>query len=422
MQANPTMTNNTKQLPAADIAIVGGGMVGVPLAIMLSQQGWRVALIERQQTRETQSLKDAQLSESLSKQRLLNQRCTALSAGSQQFLQAQGLWQHVATDACPINEVHVSHKGYFGSTRLKASEHGVKALGYVVNNSAMLEGLRGALAQSEVSCLSGYEAYAVNVNENDATLSLRHRNERYSLQAKLTIAVDGISSFLREAAGIAVDHHDYDQCGVLGTVQLERDHQHVAYERFTTSGPLAMLPRPNNMASFVWCVEPTQQEALEQLSDSDFLQQLQRSFGYRLGKFQAIGARQFIPLIRTEARRQTDERLILLGNAARLLHPVAGQGYNLALRDVAGLSAKLKECAPTQALNPPNLFNAAFMQSFVDARSNDQKQVLQLTDTLARSFRGKATIPAHARSLALLGLEFMPVLKNKFARTTMGFR
>lgn len=383
---------------AVDIAIVGGGLVGTPLAIMLAKQGWTVALLEQQAPGELVPG---------------SKGFTALSDATVGMLSRWQLWENAAHHACAIKEVHVSHKGYFGNTLISSEEHAVSALGFVVDNAQFLDVLRASLPTSTVQRLSGASVAQVVYSDSTAQVHYTRNAQSAVLSCQLVIAVDGVSSSLRDAAGIATKQTDYDQVGVLGEVQLSQPHCHVAYERFTPSGPLALLPRPGNNASFVYCVNPESQEELQAMSDSAFLSTLQSAFGYRLGRFESVGKRMFVPLLRIEAAQQVAQRLVLLGNAMRLLHPVAGQGYNLAMRDAEQLVHVLSALE-----NDPGEKNT--LETYAQSRLQDHKQVVRMTDLLARTFRGKAAIPAHARALGLLGLDRVGPLRKRFTEHSMG--
>ncbi len=390
-----------------DIAVVGGGLVGTPVAIMLARLGWSVALLE-QHNKQTSNNNGANAQGR-------GKGFTALSAATVDALQTHQLWDKASVDACAIRQVHVSHKGYFGSTVIDSESYSLQALGQVVDNAAFLASFETALQSSSVIRFDGASVNQVHYHQDVADVHYQRDNQSRSLQCRLVIAVDGVSSSLREAAGITTRHTDYDQVGVLGVVKLSQAHEEVAYERFTPSGPLALLPRPNNQASFVYCIGPDQREAMAAMNHVDFLAELQRAFGYRLGQFLSVGPRFFTPLVRIEATRQVGPRLLLMGNAMRLLHPVAGQGYNLAVRDVVGLLNTLKD---TQS--DPGDANA--LSAFAQSRQADHKAVVRMTDALARTFRGSAAPIAHLRALGLLGLDRIPVLKKQFARHSMGHR
>lgn len=381
-----------------DIAIVGGGLVGTPLAIMLARVGWSVALIEQQSSESSVAG---------------TKGYTALSESTVNTLAEQQLWEQAATTACAIDRVHVSHKGYFGSTQIDKQQLGVEALGYVVDNALFLASFQTALQHSTVQLLSSATVRQVEFESDHAAVHYSLNGQQHVLNSRLVIAVDGVSSKIREAAGIATNHTDYDQVGVLGLVTLDQPHNNIAYERFTPSGPLAMLPRPNSTASFVYCINPDMQDTLIAMEDTDFLEELQNAFGYRLGKFSSVGKRVYVPLVRIEARQHVAHRLLLMGNALRLLHPIAGQGYNLAMRDVSAMLAMFNNTD----IDPGN---SLLLESFATSRSKDHSQVVQMTDLLARTFRGSASIPAHLRALGLLGLDRVPPLRNSFTQFSMG--
>ncbi len=396
---------------AYDIVVVGGGLVGTPLALLLAQSGWRVALVDQRTHASSASEQHSQINplHTLG-------ACTALSQATVELLEPHQLWEAQLADSCAIKEVHVSHSGYFGSTRLDADTEQLPALGHVVSNEAFLASMQKKLHGAGVSVLDSCEVEQLSVTQTAAKIEYRKAGQWASLNAKLVIAVDGASSRIRESAGIAVTNTDYEQFAVLGNVALSQPHNHVAYERFAAEGPLAMLPRPSQHASYVFCLSPDRFAVVDKLSDDQFAQALQSAFGFRLGRLQTVGERIGVPLLRIEAVRQVDQRLVLMGNAMRLLHPVAGQGYNLALRDVAVLHAHLKNVLSQQG--DPGADDV--LNVFESARRKDQQQTVQLTDLLARTFRGKASLPSHARALGLLGLDTVPALRQLFVNRSMG--
>lgn len=394
------------QNDCVDIIIVGAGLVGTPLACVLAKQGWSVALLDEGNS----------VNKSPTSNNGLAQRCTALSMGTKQWFDRNGLWQAIHSDACPIEHVFVSHKGYFGSTRLHAKELDADALGYVINNERLAETLLTTLDQTNVLCLSDARVTAVTLDEQQ--ICVEHGNER--LCARLLIAADGVSSFIRESVGIGTEQVNYEQAAVLGTLLLDTDHQCSAYERFTDTGPLALLPRPGKYMSFVDCMDSGQMSDIQALSDADYLQRLQTRFGHRLGRFKAVGERFVTPLLRIEATRQVAQRTLLLGNAMRLLHPVGGQGYNLAMRDVAQWQSLLEEGCPALHSKTLDPGQAQLLDRFVKLRATDQRRTVQLTDALARGFRGSSAFPAHIRALGLIGLDTVSPLRKRFARMAMG--
>ena len=386
-----------------DIAIVGAGLVGTPLAQVLSRQGWSVALLDAGVQRSSDTAADPAHAR-------MNERCTAVSLGTQRWFADNELWSSIAPDACAIKQVHVSHKGYFGSTRLNANELAADAVGYVVSNAYLNQALVQNLETTDVNHL--YDARVSAVNYVDDHVQIQHAQG--TVIAKLLIAADGVSSLVRDCAGIDTRQVDYDQVALLGTVKLKQSHKHIAYERFTPSGPLALLPRPGPYMSFVDCIDPHEAQLIESLDDEQYRQRLQKRFGYRLGEFDAVGPRFSTPLIRIEACEQVAPRTVLLGNAMRLLHPVGGQGYNLALRDVAQLQRNLETVVGSDA------GDTGLLTRFAEQRQADQNRVVRFSDYLARGFRGHSSLPAHVRALGLLSLDTVSPLRERFARQTMG--
>jgi len=414
----------------SDIVIVGAGLVGTPLSLALSRRGFSVTLIDRGPLIGGQKSGD---------ENPLLQQCTALSRSSQLWFAANGLWASIADDASAITRVHVSQRGYFGATRMDAQELGLDALGFVVNNRHMLDSLRQQLPQSEVTHLADTEIHRVTsletssdqstgkVTDSDSvTVHCKCGDEHIDVNARLLIATDGVTSTVRESLGIAQQHTDYSQVGILGSLELHDSHGNTAYERFTDTGPLAMLPRGERHMSFVECIDEQNRSLLEAKSDDEYRHHLQSRFGYRLGIIKEVGPRFFTPLLRIEARSQIATRSLLLGNAARLLHPVAGQGYNLAIRDIEGLLSLFDEESTHEAVSSGDVEfdpgSSALLTTFVSRRKKDQQAVVSLTDALARSFRGSAALPSHVRSLGLMGLDAFTPLRRGFARRSMGLR
>ena len=392
-----------------DVAVVGAGLVGLPLALALSAKGWSVALLDAGGEPDEQS--EAVSVDEDSRSIALKQRCTALNLGTQQWLLQHDLWKSVAVDACPITRVNVSHKGYFGATRLSADEMRIDALGYVVNNANYITQLHKLCVTSGVRRLYNARVNGVTQLQDAVKLSVENAGD---VHAKLLVAADGITSLVRESTAISTAQVDYDQAAVLGMVELSSAHEGVAHERFTQSGPLALLPRPGQYMSFVDCINPDEQQTIEGMSEDEYLQRLQSRFGYRLGRFNKVGPRFVLPLLRIESTTQVAQRTVLVGNAMRLLHPVGGQGYNLAIRDIDSLIRTLDKAS----VSDPG--DDALLDQFAAQRLDDQKSIVRLTDLLARGFRGKSAIPGHLRSGALLGLDAIAPIRKRFAEKTMG--
>ena len=397
-----------------DVAIVGAGLVGLPVALALSAKGWSVALVDASEPPHTIHAdvtgKDSRVP-ALGNDALA-QRCTAINLGTQQWLSSQGLWSNIEPDACAISRVNVSHKGYFGATRLSAQEMDLAALGYVVNNRSFVHTLTQLCGDAPIQRLYNARVSSVDsCNDNLITLKIDGHTD---LNTRLLVAADGINSVVRESTGLATTQVDYDQAAVLGMVKLNTAHDGRAFERFTASGPLALLPRPGPYMNFVDCLEPSEQADIEAMSDQQYLDRLQNRFGYRMGRFQDVGPRFVLPLLRIESESQIAHRTVLMGNAVRLLHPVGGQGFNLAIRDVEALVTLLDK----KLVDDPG--SDELLSQFSTSRESDQQSIVRLTDALARGFRGTASIPSHLRSGLLLGLDTLSPLRKQFAQKTMG--
>ncbi|PID63523.1 MAG: hypothetical protein CSB44_01490 [Gammaproteobacteria bacterium] len=413
-----------------DIAIVGAGLVGVPLALALDAAGWRVALLEQGNRQgEKQGGKplgamrdrDTAAANPVRQEVALEARCSALSAGSVAWLREQGFWDVVSPEATPILSVQVTQAGSFGVTRLDAHAEGFDAFGQVLANNAMLRAWQALLDGSTVLQRYGFRVEGVahrtvpGQQERCVVISADD-GAQPDIAARLLVAVDGFSSRIRELAGVAARHHDYDQVGVLTNVELAEPHRNVAHERFTAAGPLALLPRGERVANVVHSVATQDAERIMALDDAAYLAELQQHFGYRLGRFRRVGSRLSVPLMRIESMAPQAPRTLFLGNAARLLHPVAGQGYNLALRDVAALVRALGLRQSQSA----DIGSAEWLGRYVAGRADDRAGTVRLTDLLARGFTGSAAGPKHLRSLGLLGLDLIGPWKRAFLRRTTG--
>jgi len=340
-----------------------------------------------------------------------------VGSASVALLERWKVWPAVQADAEAIQQVHVSQRGHFGAVRLCASELGVSCLGYVIENRCWTRALSElAQAHDNIQSVRGVTIASISDKADDCVTATLSSGD--VLSAKLVLAVDGVNSRVRDLVGIGDTHVDYEQSALLTTVRLAGKHNACAYERFTPDGPLALLPRPNNTMSVVWCADVDTVVTLSKLSDSKLLSALQTHFGYRLGRFTAVGAKAVVPLMRREAASQVGERTVLLGNAARLLHPVAGQGFNLVLRDTAALLDLIGQCGGTRATDPGA---AVVLNRFSAIRENDQQRVVQLTDNLARMFRGQNALAGHARGVVLNTLDAVGPLRSQFANTAMGY-
>jgi 2-octaprenyl-6-methoxyphenol hydroxylase len=386
-----------------DVAIAGGGMVGLSLAAALAGLPLDVVVIEP-------------VAADSEQQPSFDARSTALSAGSRRVLDGIGVWPAVAAGATPIRRIHVSERGAFGIARLTAEEQGVAALGYTVENRLLGRALRECCAR--LPRLRHVPALVRGVTAGEASMQLAtDRGE--SIAARLVVAADGARSALRAALGIEASVSDYGQHAVIAHVDTARFHDYTAYERFTPAGPIAMLPITEGRSAVVWALPPESARRAMELDDDAFIGELQRAFGLRLGRIARVGRRQSYPLALTRANRLTAPRAVILGNAAQGLHPVAGQGFNLGLRDVAALAEVL---ADEVAAGAEGADSGAprVLDRYRDWRRPDRDAVIRFTDALVRGFGIPLSSVKGARAAGLLLFDLLRPVKHAFARRTMG--
>ena len=389
----------------ADIVIAGGGMIGSSLALALVPLGLRITVVEA-------------VAPGDAAQPSFDDRSTALSRSTQRMFEAMGLWPQVVAASTPIRHIHVSDKGRFGFSHNDADEQNVEALGYVVINRVLGDVLRDAIASAgniDVRCPARITSVDVDADRARARIE-GPDGKRDTLSAKLLVAADGANSTVRDMLGIAADQSRYDQYAVIGNLLPEKSMRNVAYERFTDTGPLALLPIADNRAAFVWTVSEADAERVMALDDAAFREELQAQFGYRLGQLSRIGKRAAYPLVLSKAMRLTSTRSVVVGNAAHGLHPVAAQGFNLGLRDVASLC----DCIADQLADAGDIGAATMLDAYAEWRASDQKKLVRFTDGLVRLFGSRKPPIRVLRNLGMLGFDFVPGVRAEFARQTMG--
>jgi 2-octaprenyl-6-methoxyphenol hydroxylase len=394
-------------LPGVDIAIVGGGLVGASLALALRPLGLKVALIEAQAPADTLAHPS------------FDDRTTALANGSVRTFEALGVWQDMRREAAPIRRIHVSEQGRFGVARIEAAEQGLQALGYVLRNRVVGAALWKELSRAgDMTVIAPASVLGTSPAGSHRSLRLDVQGVERQLDARLVVAADGARSLVREQAGIAAEHWDYEQTAITTTVTTQKYHEYTAFERFTPEGPIAVLPLPDGRCGFVWTRRPDAARGLLDLGDDAFLAELQEAFGFRLGRLLAVGPRAAYPLALTRAARHTAERLAVVGNAAQGLHPIAGQGFNLGLRDAACLAEILADALA--AGEAPDPGDARVLAAYADWRDQDQRRIVAFTDGLVRLFASPLGALRGLRSLGLLAFDAAPPAKRAMARLSIG--
>lgn len=375
-----------------DILIIGGGLTGATLMLALQNLGFSTLLVE------AQSFKDKLEPD-------FDARSLALSPASQRILNMLGVWEYLQSHATPIKTIHISDQHHFGTSRLQGTEH--DPLGYVVEMQYINQALHQLLDLNQV--LAPATISAVDVDRQTAVIQTELGE--IEVAAQLIVAADGAHSQVRRFCNVPSQTKLYAQHAIVANIGLAKAHDGRAYERFTSDGPLALLPMQKQRMSLVWAMPPGTAAQMMSLTDADFLKQLQQIFGYRLGRFIKVGTRSFFPLQQVLMPKQVKGAVVFVGNAAHTLHPVAGQGFNLGLRDVATLA----QCITQYGLNQTMLAH------YTQLRAHDQKMITRFTDGLIGIFTSRLPGLGLARGLSLMAFDNLPVLKNILARYAQGF-
>lgn len=388
-----------------DLIIVGGGLVGASLACALGDSALKVAVVE--------SIPPGDPG-----QPSYDDRTIALAYSSRRIFEAIGVWQPIVDRSVnPIEHIHISDRGHFGITRLDATELGIDALGYVVETRALGAALYDSMQQySNIELLCPYEVKAL-VQKNDiADLELSGPGGILTSTARLVVLADGGRSPLRDRFQMHVEKKTYDQVAVVANVTPGVNHNNTAYERFTADGPLALLPVTQDRCAVVWSTQPDKADEVVAWSDAVYLANLQQRFGSRLGQFSRAGARQKYPLAMTRVEDPVRERLVLIGNAAHTLHPVAGQGFNLGLRDVACLAQLVVDADRAKQ----DIGSLAVLNRYLDWRKPDNRRTTMFTDGLINIFSNDFLPMVVGRNLGLMTVDLFPSVKRAFMRRTSG--
>jgi len=394
-----------------DVLIVGGGLAGASLAVALGGAGFDVVVAEAASPGDRGGPPGA-------KDTSYDDRSVALAYGSRRIFDALGVWPLLDTDAvASIERIHISDRGHFGFTHLDRRDAGLPALGYVVENRGLGAALYAALnREATVRVLAPARVEDVRDEGGEACALIECAGEPREVRAALVVLADGGRSPLRERLGIDTRVREYGQTAVVTNVTPARFHEHTAYERFTPGGPLALLPLSRGRCSVVWTVRDADAAALLDMADGEFADGLAQRFGDRMGEFVRVGARSAYPLRLSTVREDVHPRLALVGNAAHTLHPVAGQGFNLGLRDVAVLAQCLAE-ARARGEDPGG---QGVLQRYSAWRRRDHKSVTTFTDGLVRIFSNEFPPLGLARNLGLIAVDLLPPVKRALVRLTSG--
>lgn len=394
---------------AFDIVIVGAGLSGLTLAIALSDLGLQIALVDAKPLPDFAN----KLSTTVEDMRAL-----ALSYSSQQIFSALGLWEDLKSKGMPIQHVHVSDRGNFGFTRIHAADYQLPCVGTVVAMQVLQQQLiQKVKSLKSITLFHPATVQATSLESQKRHLQLCTENQSHILSCSLVISADGSHSNLRDLLEIETRKVDYQQTAIVANIGVDRAHDNTAYERFTETGPLALLPIAATAFSLVWTVRPEEAAELMQLAADKFLALLQQRFGYRVGRFNWVGARQSFPLKLLQAKSLSAPRALVIGNAAHTLHPIAGQGFNLGLRDVATLAEEIQE----QLTHAQDIGAEDLLTRYSLRRKRDYKETIGITDKLVKIFSNDFFPLRVSRNLALLGIDISP-LKTVLAKKMMGVK
>jgi len=375
-----------------DILIVGGGLTGAALMLALADAGFSTLLVE------TKPFSDHA-------QANFDARSLAISPASSRILQMLNVWPLLQESVASIETIHVSEQHRFGTAHLYGDQQ--NPLGHVVEMHHINHALYQLLDQQHI--MAPAQLTAVNATEGTATITCP--TGETTVRAGLIVAADGTNSTVRALCGLEMQIKDYAQHAIVANIGLARSHQQCAYERFTSSGPLALLPLTGLRSSLVWAMPPAEAASLMAMPEAEFLNHLQRAFGYRLGRFTRVGQRVVYPLQQTLMSEQVAGKVVFVGNAAHTLHPVAGQGFNLGLRDVAMLA----QCIVREGLG------ADMLETYRQSRHHDQTAITRFTHGLVELFTSHLPGMALARSAGLIAVDNIPMLKNLMARYARGY-
>lgn len=386
-----------------DVVIVGGGLSGGCLALALDLAGARVAVIEPVTDRERRNSP-------------AGNRALALSYGTACLLGDLGLWPGVRAHATRIQNIHVSDRGRFGKVRLSAEAENVEALGYVIVARMLEDCVADRLSASGVDQICPARLESLRPGPESVTLSVSSAGSTNAVETRLLVGADGGNSVVRKQMNLPCETHDYRQSAIVTTVRPQKDPAGTAYERFTAEGPLALLPTQDRCCSVIWTRGSSDAAALKAMNDAEFSDRLQACFGFFLGRLQVEGKRVQLPLKLVRAREITGTRTVLVGNAVHQLHPVAGQGFNLGMRDLAVLAEMISaRCADGGDPGDSDLLRAYALE-----RGRDHDRVVTATDGLVRIFSNDWWPLTSARNAGLLSLDACDWGKHRFARGAMG--
>lgn len=428
-ESNLVNSNQLKQTTMTDqhVLIAGGGHVGLSFALLLAHHGIASTLLEKSRYPVISPNDDRKRSH------YLDSRNTALSRRTVQIYQEIGLWSALQSHACRIDAVQISEQSSFGRAQLNKAEEKVESFGQVMENAWLGRELLLAAQESPlITLVDNANVIAVKQHTDSVTINFDYydgEEGEQQLQASVLVACDGRDSTVRQLLDIGTTDYDYEQTAIVGVVETDKPHEHIAIERFSPAGPLAVLPltdpdgdgnddlQKGYRRSVVWvCPKGEESQYLE--DDAHFLATLQHAFGQRAGTFTAAGRRGAYPLTRVLADKQVQGRCVIMGNAAHTLHPVAGQGFNLCMRDAHVLAQMMS----AQVLKGADIGEVTLLKRYEKARQTDQKRVIRFCDAVVHGFTHPNPAVKLARNVALVAFDKLPNIKPLIANYAMGLK
>lgn len=395
-------------MPRYDVAIVGGGMVGASLALMLTSHFEKaklpppsIALIEAKPL-------------TFGSHPGFDGRTIALSLGSERLFDQAGIWQALKSYCSPIESIQVSDRGHYGRVDICAEDYHFDALGQVIE----IDLAGKALHQLLIDMPNVTLCCPVQITDIDVIAEGHciHGNDGSRIECSLLVGADGAPSVVAEHARLGQLNYDFKQSAIIANLEAFEPHRQRAFERFTPNGPIALLPTNGNRWALAWCVNRGEEQSIMALDDAQFIQQLHQAFGYRAGGFKSVGLRRSYPLVLKRVQRLVGHRAVVLGNAAHGLHPVAGQGFNLGLRDVACLATLLSQ----QGLRGGDLGAFPILADYQRERGFDVACTITMTSTLASLFASSEKVFVAPRNLVMNAMQNCSFMKSALVKQSLG--
>ena len=400
----------TDRVLLADIAIVGGGMVGMGCALAMAQSGLEVVLLEAQPA--SQFMVAAPVA-------TFDDRTLVVNPASMQFWQSVGVWQQLESKVVPINQVHVSNQGQFGVVNFSAAALGVPELGAVVGAKDLVDVLWQLVNSHEsITVETSAKLQSFERSSEGVDLVVQQKEQQFSVKASLMVAADGAKSHVRQQLGLDTEVKSYDRTAIVCNAQFSGQHKGCAFERLTQTGPLALLPYHHGRCGLVWSVNSDMAAELLELSDEGFMAELQHQLSFRMGSLGKVGRRSSYPIYQVKVPNQIAQSVVLMGNAAHAVSPVSAQGLNLAVRGIKRLVNVLNDAQK----NKQSISDLTLLEKYQSQSQQDQEATMNYTDDLMTWFQIDMPLVNGLRSVGLLAVDAVPALKQYLFKRAGGLK